>query len=404
MPSFLNARFAKNKLIYTFGTMILFFMLFDGIMSYLLPLVISEHGFSKTIVGIILATSAIAGAFFDFAIYKIFKKVFYRRLFTIMFLVSFTYIFTIWSANAIVLYLAAMAMWGFYYDLKNFGTLDFMSRHSPKRELSSNFGILQVFQSIGYLLAPLIAGFVITDIVRWQPFVLATVFLSVSLFFFIILLIEARRKKQNTFKEHSGKKFSEEFALWEKVGKAILPVLFLAIIATMFDSFFFTIGPLLAETLPIEPFDGIFMFAYFLPPLIMGGLVGKITKKIGEKKTALTGLLVGAGILSTMMLFKNAFVLVLVVFFASCFTCLMMPVIQSIYAKCIRETPKHKKEVQELGDFFGNIGYIIGPLAAGVLADKLGNTAAFSALGIIGIGFAVILFVVMPKKVRVSTK
>ena len=177
--------------------MILFFMLFDGIITYLIPLVISEQGFSKTLVGIIIGSAAISGAFFDFAIYKIFKNAFYRRLFIIMFAVCFVYIFLVWSANSFLLYLLAMIIWGFYYDLKNFGTLDFVSRYSPKKELSSNFGILQIFQSIGYLLAPLITGFVVIDIVGWKPFVLATVFLSISVFFsrvVLVLIFDAREK------------------------------------------------------------------------------------------------------------------------------------------------------------------------------------------------------------------
>ncbi len=396
-----NSR-SKNRLIYTFGIMILFFMLFDGIITYLIPLVISEQGFSKTLVGIIIGSAAISGAFFDFAIYKIFKNAFYRRLFIIMFAVCFVYIFLVWSANSFLLYLLAMIIWGFYYDLKNFGTLDFVSRYSPKKELSSNFGILQIFQSIGYLLAPLITGFVVIDIVGWKPFVLATVFLSISVFFFAILLINAYKRKQYTpsHEKSSKKNIFKQLILWKKVGKVILPVLILAVVSALFDSFFITIGPLLAESLPLEPFDGLFMFAYFLPPVLIGGFVGRLTKRFGEKKTALFGLLIGASILSTLTLFKNALLIILTVFLCSCFVCILFPVIQSIYANYIQESPKIKKEVQELGDFFWNLGYIIGPITAGIIADNLGNTATFSILGLIGIAFSVVLFVLIPKKIK----
>lgn len=394
----------RNKLIYIFGIMIFFFMLFDGIISYLIPLVIFEHGFSKTLVGIIIGTAAISGAFFDFVIYKIFKNSFYRRLFIIMFAVSFIYIFTLWTANSMLLFIAAMVMWGFYFDLKNFGTIDFVSRYSPKKELTTNFGILQIFQSIGYLLAPLIAGFVIIETVGWQPFVIATVFLSIAVFFFVMLEFNAYKKKQYIpIKENSSKKtFFQELIIWKKVGKLILPALFLAFIFAIFDAFFLTIGPMLAETLPLEPFDGLFMFAYFLPPLIISGLIGGITKKFGEKKIVLFGLLIGASILSTMTFFKNPLLIILIVFLSSCFICVITPVIQSIYAKCIHESPKVKKEVQELGDFFGNFGYFLGPIAAGIIADKIGNSAAFSVLGLMGIIFAILLFIFIPKKLAIS--
>ncbi|MDO8842084.1 MFS transporter, partial [Methanocalculus sp.] len=167
----------RNPIFDLFCMMILFFMLFDGIITYLIPLVVLELGYSKTLVGIIFSTAAISGAFFDFVIYKIFKKAFYRRLFIVMFLVSTLYIFIVWSAHSFFFFVAAMILWGFYYDLKSFGTLDFFSRYIPKENLSSKFGVLQIFQAIGCLLAPLIAGFLIIETVGWEPFVTALVFL-----------------------------------------------------------------------------------------------------------------------------------------------------------------------------------------------------------------------------------
>jgi len=76
----------------------------------------------------------------------------------------------------------------------------------------------------------------------------------------------------------------------------------------------------------------------------------------------------------------------------------MSPVTQSIYARTIHETPRAKKEIQELGDFSSNFGYIIGPVVAGIIADGFGTAAAFSALGIMGAAFALLLFLVMPEK------
>jgi MFS family permease len=80
----------------------------------------------------------------------------------------------------------------------------------------------------------------------------------------------------------------------------------------------------------------------------------------------------------------------------------MNPVVQSTYTHCIHSAPKVKKEVQELGDLFSNVGYIIGPIVAGIIADNLGNTGAFSALGLIGVAFAILLFVFMPKKISIK--
>jgi MFS family permease len=399
-----NLRLGPNKLIYTFGAMILFFMIFDGIVAYLAPVVILEHGFSKTVVGLILSAAAVSGVVFDLLIYRIFKTAFYRKLFTVMFFAGFACLFAIWNADSIILYLAAMALWGFYYDLRGFGTIDFISRHSKNKEIASNFGIIQIFQAIGYILAPLVAGFLIFETVSWEPFAAASVFLFISIFFFVMLLLEARGKKQFIPPtEHSARGgIKEEITAWKNVGGVILPILALGAFSTLFDSFFMTIGPILAESLPMEPFDGIFMFAYYFPPLLIGGLIGSLTKRFGNKNTVVFGLFIGAVILSTIGLFGSSWMLVLIVFMSACFTCVMNPVVQSTYTHCIHSAPKVKKEVQELGDLFSNVGYIIGPIVAGIIADNLGNTGAFSALGLIGVAFAILLFVFMPKKISIK--
>ncbi len=63
----------RNPLFLYFCMMFLFFMLFDGIVTYVVPLLILEQGYSKTLVGIIFSTAAISGASYSFVLYKIFK-------------------------------------------------------------------------------------------------------------------------------------------------------------------------------------------------------------------------------------------------------------------------------------------------------------------------------------------
>ena len=390
----------KNKLIYLFGIVILSFSLFDGIITYLIPLVTLERGLSKTLIGIIIGSAAVAGAFFDFAIYKIFKNPIYRRLFMVMFAVSLAYLFIIWRANSFVLYILAMIMWGFYYDLKNFGTMDFACRYFPQQEQTANFGLIQVFQSLGCLLAPLIAGFLITETVGDKPFFAGLLFLVISAIFFIALTLQTRQAQEFLPSKPILKtSWSEEISLWKKTGKIILPVLILGAFYTVIDSFFLILGPLFAENLPLEPFDGIFMFAYLLPASLMGGFVGKITKKFGDKNSIIMGLLCGSLILSFFYFFKSPMASILIIFVAFCFISIISPITHAIYAHYIHKSPKEKKEIQELGDFSENIGYIIGPVIAGIIADQIGIQVTFSALGVAGLVFALFLALVMPKNI-----
>ncbi len=50
--------------------MLFFFTLFDGTVSYTAPLAMSQIGLSKTMLGMIIGTSSIFGAIFDFVLSK----------------------------------------------------------------------------------------------------------------------------------------------------------------------------------------------------------------------------------------------------------------------------------------------------------------------------------------------
>jgi predicted MFS family arabinose efflux permease len=91
--------------------------------------------------------------------------------------------------------------------------------------------------------------------------------------------------------------------------------------------------------------------------------------------------------------------LILIVFAAFCFISIVSPITHGLYAHYIHRSPKEKKEIQELGDFFENFGYVIGPVIAGIIADQLGIQLTFSVLGIAGIVFALFLIFVMPKNI-----
>ena len=103
--------------------------------------------------------------------------------------------------------------------------------------------------------------------------------------------------------------------------------------------------------------------------------------------------------LSFFYFYKSPLLVVLIIFAASCFISIIPPITHGIYAHYIHQSPKEKKEIQELGDFFENIGYIIGPVISGIIADQLGIQAAFSVLGIVGLAFALFLIFAMPKNI-----
>jgi MFS family permease len=397
----------SHKSLYAACLMLLFWTLFDGVVSYASPLAITQAGYSETLLGFIIGMSSAAGAIFDFVLSKFLNNTHFRRVFLLMFAICFTFPLILLQAKTFWMFLLAMVVWGLYYDLMNFASYDFVGRKFPENEHSTAFGLLNVFKELGYVLAPLIAGLVIgtASHMNQQPFLLMLTFLAISIIFYLVLTyITSRETKEyienKTIKPHN---IARELFLWKTIGRQLIPVLILSMFFNIFDSFFWTLGPIISENYAaLHPFNGLFLTAYTLPSLIVGWMVGSVTKKFGKKKTAFVSFMIGSVILSVFFLIHNPIAIIADIFLASFFVGFTIPAINGAYADYISETSKVEREIEALGDFFTNIGYIVGPIVAGILADRIGTAQTFSFLGAICAVVGLFLLLTTPKNIHIT--
>ncbi len=315
--------------------MLFFWALFDGVVSYIIPISINQAGFSDTMLGVIIGSSSVAGALFDFLLSKFLKQTHFRRLYLFMFAVCFVFSFVLWQSHTLFLFLTAMALWGFYYDLENFGNFDFVGRKAEEGSHSAFFGIMLTTKDLGYTLAPIFTGLILGAVIDIKPFFLMWFFLGISFIFFIVLIVITKRKEKEFLPNISHKPLHAlvELNLWNKIGKVIFPVLLLTVMLNVFDSFFWTLGPLIAESFTtLHPFNGIFLAMYTLPPLFTGWFVHRLTKRFGKKKTAFYCFIVGSGVLSLFALMQLPFIILGGIFLASLLVSFSPPSINGAYA------------------------------------------------------------------------
>ncbi len=394
---------SRHQSLYFLSIMLFFFAIFDGIISYITPLMLTEKGFSDTAMGVIIGSSSIFGAFFDFIFCRFFKNTTYRRVFMLMFIVCFFYPLILWKAKMTWLFVVAMAIWGVYYDLYNYGTFDFVGRHTKKEEHSSSFGVIQVFKSLGAIIAPLVAGFTIISAVTFGSIMLTWLFLGISILLFIALLIQTRNEK-NYY--HEGEcctiNSSGKILVMFKISKIIFPALIVTMMLCVVEAFFWTIGPIYASELNLGQWSGLLVMADAIPVVLFGWYVGNLTNKLGKKKTAYVTFLLGS---LTLILFiyagSSAMPAVALTFIQACFLGLSMPAISSAYADYISENPELESEIEAAEDLSVNMGYVIGPMLAGVMADALGYHNSFGLLGIAGVIIALLLLKFAPKHISI---
>lgn len=399
-------RLAVNRQpLFLASIMLFFWTLFDGSVSYISPLAIKQAGFSDTVLGLIIGSSSITGAAFDFLLSKFLHNTHFRRVYLIMLVLCFTFPIVMMQAKTIWIFLLAMAIWGIYFDLSNFGTFDFVGRKIENEEHASSFGIINVFKSLGYMLAPLIIGLILSSnsSITLSTYILMIIFLSIACLFFILLVTITKKGKELIQSKVAKTPVSfGELYLWKAIGKKLFPVLTLTLFFYIMDSFFWTIGPLIAESYKkLHPFNGLFLTAYELPLLFIGWFIGNITQKFGKKRTAFYGFLIGSLFLCMFTFLHNLILIIFDVFMASIFLGLTIPALDGAYADYISETAKAEKEINALIDFSGNIAYIVGPISAGFLADKIGSATSFSIVGAVGVIIAIILIKFTPKKIHI---
>jgi MFS family permease len=146
--------------------------------------------------------------------------------------------------------------------------------------------------------------------------------------------------------------------------------------------------------------SGLFVMVYSLPIIIVGWFLGNITKTFGKKRTGFVSFIIGALIFSFIYRVSNTWEILAITFIASIFISLSWPAISGAMADYIDEKRGWESEIEGMGDLYANLGYVIGPMLAGFMSDKIGTSLAFSSMAIILAALTLILMNLTPRKIK----
>lgn len=391
----------KHKLLLSLSFMIFFFLVCDGIVGYFVPIAMTQAGLNEFQIGLIVSTSSMAGLVFDQMLLRVFKQTHFRRMFLFMFLFALLLPLIIWKTTSPLMFVVGMAVWGIYYDLYSCGTMDFVGTVTQKNEHSSSYGVIAVFISCAYIISPLIASSLVDSMSAGTPFYIAYVFLGVAFLLYSYLKSASQKKIEASFPEEKKFMSKHERSTFLQTVWVLMPILSITTMLNIVAAMYWTFAPLIDHVgTSTWSLGGFLMFAYQLPSLLSGWFVGSLTKKISKNKLSLLMLFGGSVFLMSFFLLQNPYILILASFFSSLFLSLVWPSINGIYADCVTHVPEREVQIETAQDSFGNIGYIIGPLMAGVVAQNFGTIQTFAWIGVLGVVLSMGLWFFAPKQIR----
>lgn len=362
--------------LYYISIVILFWAIADGIASFSLPIFLKQTLNDLSLVGLVIGSSSFFGLIADFIMGSEQKGRTFKPYFVGSVIMAIAAYFLSLKAQSWLVFLLIMAFWGFYYETFNFALIDFLSRFTKKWEHAQSSGVVNMFFALGYLLAPLIAGYVILR--GRTSMTLALVFMLLSAFSFLWWF-----GTKKVYPEPPKKKLSflKEMRLWFKVGRKSTMVLIGLFLLNIWDSLIWSMGPIFLISSLGEKAAYV-MACFGIPRVFLQGYAGRWADKRGKKQFLISGLVI-AGLFLSLFSFTNSLIYKIIIALASAVgAALVWPAVDGLFVDMIDGYKEEEEEVAGVRGLAHNLGYILGPIIAGFLGSSLGLPTTFFLYGI----------------------
>lgn len=377
--------------LYRYSMVIFLYSILNGMVSFLLPVLLEESIPSLSLVGIILASSSVWNIITDFVLGISNKSPSYRLLTRLVGMLLFILFGSIWiSTNPVVLIFAA-AIWGVYTELATFAGFNFVISTSSSKDRSAHFGLLNNFKSLGFALAPIMIGLAVADN-RQMIYFTGIFFVFCFLSLFQIQIWQNKLPQVSTF---SAKRRSliKLVKTWFRVGKNISKYLVVFFIRGVADGVLTSFVPIFVEMKSeLKIFGGFIVAGLSLPTAFVSGYFGSLADKWGRRKFIVLGLLISAVALLFFGFSTNPFLAIFLSLLIGIGFSLYVPPLEAELGCFVDKHHYLEDEVESESGAIYNFGFITGAGLTGFVVSVLGGFGpAFAILGLlyglVGVGF-----------------
>jgi len=369
------------------------------IFGYSIPILIETRTGSFALVGIILSLGAVTGIIADLFISSRFKNSTFKEFFIsgMIFALLIVFLVPIDSVASVILIMIA---WGIAFETIAFAREDFISHQIADKKHTLINSIVVFISTLSVIFIPFLITYPLDQLNFFGPFLLYTIFLVIGLSYFLFFKSKKREKAQ--LKRIS---IFKEIKIIKVVSKSTSLLLIILLLLMILDAFFWTLGPLLIFEYASEAnLSTLFMPMYVLPGLLIPFFINYLVKNFSELKMAILGLSIAGFILIGYIITADLRVLLVLNFVSSIFSTVALVLVEGIFSHLIKNLGHDGVHLIAVKGLIADVGFIIGPISAGLLAQLFGVRETFSVLGIILFFVGVFLLIIKKKNFKLPKK
>lgn len=360
-----------------------------------------------------MASSSIVGLICDITFPIIFSTRTWRFFIISGILTAFSFPLLTYLAieNASVgMFLFAAISWGIYFELIQFGIQSFIVEFESRKFFTRAWSLIILVGGVGTVTGPVLGSKLLAE----NPIgalITSTIFQLIALITALIFIRFHKKKSEIPsvlINSHIRTTFNLfiEVKYWKTILVRLWPAFVLSILFWILDATFWTFGGILGEDLFADLNIGwIILLIYNVPDLINSMVLARFSIRTHKKLYSQLCLALAGLMMTLIPVFESQrFMIAFIILASSFFTSSVYIFSNAVFSDLEERSGEFEIYVNAVGRSANSIGFIIGPLLAGLIADKFGYLNMFA---IIGGGVAIIsciLIVVTPRKLRFPNK
>jgi len=376
----------------------LIWIIADNALEFVFPTYLESIGKSYILIGILLSLPAIIGLIVDFPLGNLSDRWSRKRLMIWGLVLSPLFGILIFLFKSNIALFVIFLLWGIAYQTWFVPREAYFATLTSKKRRGEQYGVSTEFFYLGETIGPLIGGVLLSSFgeISNLGFYVVLCLIAAGL---VSFTIKEKRNRKNRLAEtvvQSEMSVAKNLSVLRSAGSYTYALLYLVLLFTALSGAIFTLEPLFYSFFRLDPaMGGLILAAFSFPAIFLGAPFGKLADRLGKKSLLFIGLLV-AGF--SLILFGIAAATVSFLIFAAITSvgiALSRPALSGLIVDL---SYKHRKgELAGIWAFFGDAGFVAGPILGGVFAQFSGLRGAFVILGWIIIISAIILILVRKK-------